>query len=269
MSDTATNDHNKDPGATSATRQPHAVLDLPSRRLKGLKIERLLDLASRPQPIRMLEVGTGSGGIAHYFGTHEHLRCEVDAVDVHDNRLVTNGYRFHQVHDTQLPFDDQSFDVVLSNHVIEHVGDEQAQREHLAELHRVMALGGVGYLAVPNRWMLVEPHYRLAFLSWLPRAWRTPYLRMMRRGELYDCEPLQMDQLEGFLSAAGFQFRNICVKALRVTFEIERPQSLPGSLLHVVSDDALSQLLWVIPTLIYEFRHLKSSALGAAPIRSP
>ncbi len=48
-------------------RQPHAVLDLPSRNWKAMKIERLLDLHARPQPIRMLEVGTGSGGIAPYF----------------------------------------------------------------------------------------------------------------------------------------------------------------------------------------------------------
>ena len=82
---------------TAAVRQPHAVLDLTSRRLKGLKIERLLDLASRPQPMRMLEIGTGSGGIAHYFGTHPQLRCEVDAVDVHDNRLVTPSSTVNRV----------------------------------------------------------------------------------------------------------------------------------------------------------------------------
>jgi len=38
-----------DKADTPAARQPHAVLDLPSRRFKGLKIERLLDLANRPQ----------------------------------------------------------------------------------------------------------------------------------------------------------------------------------------------------------------------------
>jgi ubiquinone/menaquinone biosynthesis C-methylase UbiE len=76
------------------TRQPHAVLDLNSRRLKGIKIERLLGLPSRPQPVRMLEIGTGSGGIAHYFSTHPTLRIEVEAVDVVDSRLVKDGYRF-------------------------------------------------------------------------------------------------------------------------------------------------------------------------------
>ncbi|WP_254422971.1 class I SAM-dependent methyltransferase [Rhodanobacter sp. B05] len=237
----------------AAARQPHAVLDLPSRRFKGLKIERLLDLASRPQPLRMLEVGTGSGGIAHYFGTHPQLRCDVDAVDVHDNRLVTEGYRYHQVRDTTLPFADGTFDVVLTNHVIEHVGDADAQHRHLLEIRRVMKPDGVGYLAVPNRWMLVEPHYKLAFLSWWPHAWRTPYLRVMRRGVVYDCEPLQMRQTEHFLSHAGFKYRNLCVDAMRLTFEIERPDSLGAGLLRRTPDGVLKYLQRVIPTLIYRF----------------
>lgn len=235
------------------TRRPHAVLDLPSRRLKGMKIERLLDLASRPQPIRMLEVGTGSGGIALYFATHPQLRCEVDAVDVQDNRLVTDGYRYHLVQDTQLPFADESFDVVLSNHVIEHVGGEQAQRAHLAELRRVLRPDGVGYLAVPNRWMLIEPHYKLAFLSWLPHEWRTPYLRAMGKGGAYDCEPLQMKQVERLFIGAELDCRNLCIEALRTTFDIERIQSPVSKLLRLIPDRALLPLRRVIPTLIYRF----------------
>ncbi|MGH8540424.1 MAG: methyltransferase domain-containing protein [Stenotrophobium sp.] len=234
-------------------RLPHAVLDLASRRFKAIKVERLLALASRSQPLRMLEVGTGSGGIAHYFGTHPQLRCVVDAVDVHDNRLVTDGYRFQQVQGTHLPFADGSFDVVLTNHVIEHVGDERAQRAHLAELHRVLRPDGVGYLAVPNRWMLVEPHYHLAFLSWLPHAWRTPYLRAMGKGEFYDCEPLQMRQLERLLKGVGFSYCNLCVDALRATFEVECPLSTSASILRRIPDNVLIPLRRIIPTLIYRF----------------
>lgn len=245
-----------DASGASAPRQPHAVLDLPSRRFKGLKIERLLGLADRAQPIRMLEVGTGSGGIAHYFGTHPQLHCEVDAVDVHDSRLAADGYRFHRVSDTRLPFADGVFDVVLTNHVIEHVGDEQAQRTHLAELHRVLRRDGVGYLAVPNRWMLTEPHYRLKFLSWWPHAWRTPYLRLMRKGTFYDCEPLEMRQLERMLVDTGFRYRNLCVQAWRITFDIERPDSLSTRILRKIPDTPLMVLRRIIPTLIYRIEHM-------------
>lgn len=232
-------------------RQPHAVLDLPSRNWKAMKIARLLGLAARAQPMRLLEIGTGSGGIAQWFATQPDMRCEVTAVDVHDNRLVHDGYAFQLVQGVELPFDDGSFDVVITNHVIEHVGDADAQHRHLVEVHRVMKPDSIGYLAVPNRWMLTEPHYKLKFLSWWPHAWRTPYLRLMRKGKFYDVEPLQMRQLERMLTAAGFRYRNLCIPAWRATLEIERPHSFSRRVLDATPDALLKPLRRVIPTLIY------------------
>lgn len=237
-------------------RQPHAVLNLASRNGKALKIERLLELASRPQPMRLLEVGTGAGGIAHYFGTHPKLRCDVSAVDVVDNRQVKDGYAYQNVAGVDLPFADATFDVVISNHVIEHVGDAAAQARHLAEIRRVLKPGGVGYLAVPNRWMLVEPHFRVMFLSWWPRSWRTPYLRLLRKGTEYDCEPLQLRPLEHMLETAGFRCRNLCIEALRETFEIEHPQSPVARVLRHVPDTMLRPFRRIIPTLIYRLEML-------------
>ena len=232
-------------------RQPHAALDLVSRQKKGLKIERLLDLAPTSGVIRVLEIGTGSGGIAHYFAHHQTLNCQVDAVDVVDQRKVSDGYKFLQVTDTRLPFADQSFDVVITNHVIEHVGDREAQLAHLREVRRVMAQNGIGYLAVPNRWMLIEPHYRLIFLSWWPHAWRTPYLRIMRKGKHYDCEPLQMRQLERMLELTGLAYRNMCIEAWRAMLDIERSDSIGNRLLKATPDPVLAPLKRIIPTLIY------------------
>lgn len=233
------------------SRQPHAILDLPSRFKKGLKIERLLKLPQRNQPIRMLEIGTGSGGIAYYFANHPHLQCEVTAVDVVDQRQVTYGYDFSLIRDTHLPSADASFDVVISNHVIEHVGEESQQRHHLSEIHRVLKPEGVGYLAAPNRWMLVEPHYKLAFLSWLPRTWRTPYLRLIRRGNHYDCRPLALAETEQALREVGLQFRNMGTQALREFISIEPQSSLVLRAAGYLPDTCLDYLAPLNPTLIY------------------
>lgn len=241
-------------------RQPHAVLDLPSRNLKALKIERLLDLAPGTAPLRLLEVGTGSGGIAHWFGTHPSGRYSVDAVDVVDNRLVREGFRYHVVTDTRLPFADASFDIVLSNHVIEHVGGRPEQLAHLAELRRVLREDGVGYLAVPNRWMLVEPHYRLAFLSWLPRPLRSPYLRLAGKGRVYDCEPLRLPEIERMFAASGLAARNLCVAALREVLAIERPGSWLQRTFARIPDALLQPLRGAIPTLIYRFARRRDAA---------
>ncbi|WP_027377280.1 class I SAM-dependent methyltransferase [Kaistella palustris] len=45
-----------------------------------------------------------------------------------------------------LPFDDESFDIVFCNHVLEHIDDD---RKAMRELYRVMRKGGWGILQVP------------------------------------------------------------------------------------------------------------------------
>ena len=236
-------------------RRGHAVLDLPSRDLKAMKIARLLGRDRSGPCKRLLEIGCGSGGISHWFGTAGAMGWDVDAVDVEDVRLTREGYRFTRVDGVRLPFAGGSFDVVLSNHVIEHVGDEQAQREHLREVCRVLCGDGVAYLAVPNRWMLVEPHFKLPFLSWLPLAPANAYVRLARKGTHYDCRPLTCGRIERMLESAGFAWRQHAGEALRLTFEIERPSApIYRHGLRHVPDFAYAAMRRAFPTLIYTLR---------------
>lgn len=241
---------------TCVFRQGHASIDLQSRHAKARKIEALLDFPETNTALRMLEVGVGAGGIANYFGTHSSLVCHVDAVDVRDTRQILDGYDFRLVDDARLPFDDAQYDIVISNHVIEHVGDHDDQVMHLREIHRVLKPGGLAYLAVPNRWQLIEPHYRLAFLSWLPGAWRTPYLRWSRRGVEYDCRPLTVPGVESLLRNTGFVFRQEHGEALRLTYQIEQPGSKTGNFFKRLPDSVYQKFRWLFPTLIYIIRRV-------------
>lgn len=234
-------------------RKPHVDVNMPLRVLKARKIEELLGLTAAGQGGRLLEVGTGSGGIAHYFSHGARGDWNVSAVDVVDNRQLRDGYCFELIQGCNLPFKDETFDVVISNHVIEHVGDTASQLLHLQELRRVLKPDGRGYLSVPNRWMLVEPHYRVAFLSWFPRRWRSNYLRRTGKGEAYDCEPLELAQVERLLTNAGINYRNLCVEALRLTLDIEKPEALVTRMLRKVPNAMLVPFRRLIPTLIYRF----------------
>ncbi|WP_417546774.1 glycosyltransferase [Marinobacter sp.] len=256
------------PLATGA-RKAHASIDLASRIPKAKKIEILLNIRERfsQQNIRMLEVGCGSGGITHYFATHKSINCEVVGVDVNDNRMVRDGYKFFKVSSVELPFPDSSFDVVITNHVIEHVGEKKAQLEHLREIQRVMAPTGTCYFAVPNRWMITEPHYKLLFLSWLPRSWRTPYLRWRGKGEFYDCKPLQLAETESFLKQSGFVYENISVRAAKTTFVIEQPDSLLTTLICHTPDWLLNIFKPAIPTLIYILKKTSNTGFKEKPER--
>jgi len=236
----------------SSERRGHAVLDLPSRDLKAMKILRLLGIDPAGPRRRVLEVGCGSGGISHFLGEAGRLRWDVHAVDVEDVRQVRDGYSFQTVSGTTLPFADASFDVVLSNHVIEHVGDGAAQRAHLHELRRVLHPDGVAYLAVPCRWMLVEPHFKLPFLSWLPLRLAHAYVRLARKGTHYDCKPLTCTEIEGMLAQSGFAWRQRTGDALRVLFELERPDAwLYRRVLRHVPDAIYAATRRAFPTLIY------------------
>lgn len=239
----------------SQERQGHAVLDLRTRDLKAAKIARLLGFHAGDPPRRMLEIGCGSGGISRHFGTAGPMGWDVTAVDVEDVRLACEGYAFQLVEGVQLPFPDAGFDVVLSNHVIEHVGDERAQQLHLREVRRVLRPDGAAYLAVPSRWMLVEPHFRLPFLSWLPQRMADAYVRLARRGTHYDCRPLGTRALERSLRAAGFAFRQRHGEALRLTYELERPRALVyRAVLQRMPDTVYAALRRAFPTLIYTLR---------------
>ena len=66
-----------------------------------------------------------------------------------------------------LPFEDETFDVVFSNAVIEHVGDREQQRRFVDEVLRVARRA---FITTPNRWFPIEVHTRLPLVHWLPDA---------------------------------------------------------------------------------------------------
>jgi ubiquinone/menaquinone biosynthesis C-methylase UbiE len=82
----------------------------------------------------------------------------------------------------QMAFADNSFDVVICTQIYEHVPDASKM---FGEIHRVLKPGGFCYFSGNNRIMFMEPHYRLPFLSLLPRPLADQYVRLTGRGSHY------------------------------------------------------------------------------------
>jgi ubiquinone/menaquinone biosynthesis C-methylase UbiE len=183
--------------APSQPKLSHADANRVLREQKARSIaERLIPVVGDLSAKDMLDVGTGSGTIASYFvGRVRHL----ESVDVVDER-VDHDFPFRQIESEHLPFDSESFDVVVSNHVIEHTDDQQL---HLQEIARVMRPGGVCYLAAPNRYALIEPHFRLPLLAWLSPALRDAYVRLAGKGQRYDVQPVTNKRLRSLATSAG------------------------------------------------------------------
>jgi len=163
-----------------------------------------------------LEIGTGSGVIAGELSEAVKPNGHITSVDVVDERKIKEGYTFQQVQNTELPFSSNSFDLVISNHVIEHVGNRSAQIHHLQEIKRVLTEGGTAYLAQPNKWALTEPHFALPLLSWLPAAIADQYVRITKKGSRYDCNPQSQTAMQEMLSLAGLESEDITKEALQI-----------------------------------------------------
>ncbi|HSF18066.1 MAG TPA: class I SAM-dependent methyltransferase [Vicinamibacteria bacterium] len=102
---------------------------------------------------RVLDAGCGSGGIAVSIAEECGFSVGLDiknkfsdaGVKLADERRIRN-VAFVQADGAALPFASDSFEIVLSHSVIEHVASAEA---YLRECHRVLRPGGVLFLQTP------------------------------------------------------------------------------------------------------------------------
>jgi SAM-dependent methyltransferase len=164
------------------------MLDEEGRRQKAAKIVAVVRHALGVETLdglRAVDVGCSAGFIADELAL---AGATTSGVDIDEPGLAKARARFGDRVDFRLargedlPFDDDSVDVAVLNHIYEHVVDPEAV---VADIHRVLRPGGVLYLGVGHRWQVLEPHHRLPFLSWLPQGAADRYLRLAGKGEHY------------------------------------------------------------------------------------
>ena len=99
-------------------------------------------------------------------------KSSITAVGIDDARFLEEKYKgvtFVQANGLDMPFENQSFDVVHSSAVLEHVGSFENQVKFIAECARVSKRHI--FLTTPNRWFPVEFHTVLPLVHWLPKSW--------------------------------------------------------------------------------------------------
>ena len=198
-----------------------AKLDERSRTAKAQKIAMLSGIVRPPPGAAMLYFGSGSDYIPAYFSKLGFGESGTFAVGAVDAERVSWGYQFTEIHGTKLPFPDGRFDFIISNHVIKHFAGRE-QHAHLAEIGRCLADSGKLYIAVPNRWGLIDAHYRLPFLGWLPRRLAHRYLRLTRNADSYEWYPLSRQEILRLLQQQGFQAEDVTLPAMRLAGGMEK-----------------------------------------------
>ena len=176
-------------------------------------------------------------------------------MDVVDERTDTD-FDFRLVESEVLPFEPGSFEIVISNHVIEHVED---QALHLKEIARVLRPGGVCYLATPNKLWPMEPHFHLPMLAWLPSVQlQDQCVRITGRGNRYDARLVSWGGIEHLASTAGLLCQDL-------TFEMAK--SVMEHKFRVPLDTG--RLVWpavrrVVPSLVILLQKAETKAVASA-----
>lgn len=131
----------------------------------------------------ILDLGCGNGDNVKKFidRGYKCLGCDLkfkDGKNVED-LSSRNLIRLVDSQSYRLPFDDATFDIILSNQVFEHV---QNYRDTLRETRRVLKPEGVCLHIFPSRYRIIESHVFVPFASiyrkyWWLRLWATLGIR--------------------------------------------------------------------------------------------
>lgn len=118
------------------------------------------------RPLRILDVG----GEAYWRDKRNLIArpVEITLLNLEGGSPATPGFAFLQGDACHMPkFSDNSFDVIHSNSVIEHVGQWSSMMSMANEIRRIAPNY---FVQTPYYWFPIEPHARTLFLHWLPES---------------------------------------------------------------------------------------------------
>jgi SAM-dependent methyltransferase len=149
----------------------------------------------------ILEVGASTGIMAAEFARvcRRVVAFDVDAVALRagahragDDPEIADKMTFLVGDGCNMPVADDSIDIVICNQVYEHVDDHE---QLMNEIFRALRPGGVCYFGIGTRHVIIEGHYKLPFLSWLPPRLADLYVKLRGRELEYDVTLLSYRQL--------------------------------------------------------------------------
>ncbi len=176
------------------------MYDVKSRKRKAKRMIKTLENylgKERIANLSLLDIGSSTGIIDNYLSNYFKKVVGIDidksGIDFANKNFRRKNLIFKMDDAMDLSFKDNSFDIVICTHIYEHVPNSKKLFE---EIYRVLNHGGVCYLAALNKWWIMEPHYNLPFLSWLPKSIANRYLGIFKEKTVYYENLLSYGQLK-------------------------------------------------------------------------
>lgn len=194
---------------------------------RGCSIAELVGPHVQAKRPRILDIGTGFGHVLHAFGElfPDSCRLAIEFNDYAVDHLDSLGIQvITEPVERALPRLEQTFDVIILSHVLEHLLEP---RDILRMLYERLAPGGILYVEVPN--IPTESLTRYPDNVWAPRC-DEPHITFFTRDSLASL--LRSEGLEvAFCDTAGPQYRYISrlrfhLPPLRYTLQRMLPRRL-------------------------------------------
>ena len=154
----------KGPYAGNVLNSPRKGLVALSLKLRAKRMVLFQSLiSSLPRPLSILDVG-GTQIFWSTMGTLDNVKVVLYNLEAFEVTLPNVVSMVGDARD-MWEFEDNKFDVVFSNSVIDHLGTYEQQRRMAQEVQRVASHY---FVQVPNRHFPIEPHFILPFFQFLP-----------------------------------------------------------------------------------------------------
>lgn len=179
---------------------------------------------SGKKPQKVLDVGCGFGDLVFAFApfVKEAVGIDMDKgfIDVCDMKkkfYSAENTKFIHSKSEKIPFEGESFDLVMSKTVLEHVENVS---EAIKEQARVAKIGGQVYVECPNYMWIKEGHYGVFMLPLMPKWLFRIWLRILGKNPsfLNHIKYVTPGKITKAMKKNGLVVRNISLEIIRDVF---------------------------------------------------
>ena len=154
---------------------------------RGRFVKSILKQVTECNNLTILDIGSGEGGTSRVLSENN----SIISLDISKERLSRQSEQTNKIvklcgsaHD--LPFNKNSFDVIILQDVIEHLSEKNNFSE---TIHHLLKDDGIIYLSTPNKYSIInflsDPHWGIPIISVLNRDnIRKYFLRYFRKSEV-------------------------------------------------------------------------------------
>lgn len=137
--------------------------------------------------IKILNIGAGRGGLSCALSKKgfvvdnvEYSKCYSRIIEWKYEKYNYSGYV------KNMPIEEFNtnnlYDFAIMTDVIEHVQDPE---KTLISVNRLLKKDGKTYITVPTRFHLIDPHYKMPFICFIPNSWADKLLKLFGKNKTH------------------------------------------------------------------------------------